>query len=202
MFNPTIGDEKINTSPSYIEINSSIKSLHAYGFAIDINPVQNPIIYFVAANQIKPKNVAASLDKKSDIEFDQGIARYFPYQGIRYANRKQRRNGLKDRQGMVEDVVEIFLKHGINDWGGDWDMPIDYMHFQIPKVRAQILEEIANAESLEKAIDFFNAAKKYYNLNKKQIETEFAIPQKYNDSLLQFYQQNPTQFYSQLKNLA
>ncbi|NQY42358.1 MAG: M15 family metallopeptidase [Legionellales bacterium] len=202
LFNPVIENKNNNASPAHTEINSSMKSLHAYGFAIDINPIQNPIIYFMAANQIKNKNVSVTLDKEIDIIFDKGIVRYFPYQGIRYANRKQKRNGLKDRQGMVEEVVEIFLKHGMNDWGGDWDMPIDYMHFQIPKERALILEEIANTESLRKAIDFFNTAKKYYNMKKTHLEAEFSIPYEHHNSLLKLYQKNPTQFYSQLEKLV
>ncbi len=183
----------------YTEISSSLKSLHAYGFAVDINPIQNPIVYFIAADQIQPTHLANSLDENNNIQFYQGIVRYFPYQGIRYANRKQNRHGLKSRHGMVENVVEILAKHGINDWGGDWDMPIDYMHFQIPKERAYILEEMTNVESLEKAIEYFNLAKDYYNMHKKQIESAFVIPKEFTNSLLNFYRKDPKSFYSQLK---
>ena len=34
---------------------------------------------------------------------------------------------------MVEPIVEIFKKHGFSEWGGDWNSPIDYHHFQVPR---------------------------------------------------------------------
>lgn len=85
-------------------------SLHAYGVAIDINPMQNPFI---------------------DIAKD-GTAVVSPPQSARYAmNRLNERVGKRSRQGMAEDVVDLFAQHGFFIWGGDWNYPIDYQHFQV-----------------------------------------------------------------------
>jgi len=95
----------------------SAPSLHAYGLAIDINPVQNPYV---------------------EIAGD-GNARFHPAAGSRYANRAAVRPGKPTRAGMAEDVVELFAQHGFTTWGGDWDAPIDYQHFQVSRTLAQKL---------------------------------------------------------------
>ncbi|WP_083605871.1 M15 family metallopeptidase [Alteromonas sp. W12] len=85
-------------------------SLHAYGAAIDINPVQNPFI---------------------DIDED-GTARISPEKSARYAvNRLNQRPGKASRVGMAEEVVDIFAEHGFFTWGGYWNYPVDYQHFQV-----------------------------------------------------------------------
>jgi hypothetical protein len=85
-------------------------SLHVYGVAIDVNPLQNPFI---------------------EIAKD-GTAKISPTQSARYAvNRLNSRPGKKKRQGMAEDVVDLFARHGFFVWGGDWNYPIDDQHFQI-----------------------------------------------------------------------
>jgi len=78
-------------------------SMHSYGLAIDINPLQNPYIVI-----------------------DEGTnnVEIFPKQGAEFINRDNL------RKGMVEPIVPIFKKHGISIWGGDWSSPIDYHHFQ------------------------------------------------------------------------
>lgn len=91
-------------------------SLHAYGLAIDINPVQNPYI-----------------------EIADGNAHFHPANGSRYANRAAARPGKPARAGMAEEVVELFARHGFTTWGGDWDAPIDYQHFQTSRKLAQQL---------------------------------------------------------------
>src|SRR5690606_20285183 len=95
----------------------TVPSLHAYGLAIDINPVQNPYV---------------------EIAGD-GNARFHPAAGSRYANRAAARPGKPARAGMAEDVVELFAQHGFTTWGGDWDAPIDYQHFQVSRTLAQKL---------------------------------------------------------------
>ena len=76
-------------------------SSHSYGLAIDINPVQNPYI------RIK-----------------EGATIIEPTAGLEFLNRHNLRSG------MVESIVPIFTKHGFI-WGGKWDNPIDYHHFEI-----------------------------------------------------------------------
>lgn len=77
-------------------------SLHAFGAAIDINPVQNP--YVGAAAQV------------------------FPPLAVEYVERTHLRPGMITRPGPVIDAFDAF---GWN-WGGDWNSPKDYQHFSFP----------------------------------------------------------------------
>jgi hypothetical protein len=83
---------------------SASPSLHAYGLAIDLNPLQNP---FVARGR-----------KTAQVE---------PTAGGEYLDRSNPRNG------MAESVIEIFADHGFLIWGGRWRNPIDYQHFQVDR---------------------------------------------------------------------
>ncbi|GAB4162598.1 MAG: hypothetical protein Tsb006_0970 [Rickettsiaceae bacterium] len=80
-------------------------SMHSYGLAIDINPVQNPYI----------------------VIGENGSADVFPKQGAEFLNRNNK------RPGMVEPTVAIFHENGFSEWGGHWNKPIDYQHFQVPR---------------------------------------------------------------------
>lgn len=103
-------------------------SLHAYGLAIDLNPVQNPYIAFD----------------------DNGRAVFEPPEGRHYANRRNPRPGKPVRRGMAEQVAPIFAAHGFLVWGGDWDAPIDYQHFQLPRTLAKKLAALP-AQQAKKA---------------------------------------------------
>ena len=105
--------------------NASAPSLHAYGLAIDINPVQNPFVEI----------------SKS------GHAEVSPAAGGRYLNRQTARPGKPARKGMAEDVVELFAQHGFTIWGGDWDAPIDYQHFQVSRTLARQLAASSPAQA-------------------------------------------------------
>jgi hypothetical protein len=83
-------------------------SLHSYGVAIDINPVQNPFVRRSATGQ------------KSKISVS-------PKAGADYTVRKP------IRPGMAESIVDVFEDHGFAEWGGRWRNPIDYQHFQVRK---------------------------------------------------------------------
>lgn len=91
----------------------STPSIHAYGLAIDINPVQNPYISFS-----KTEN---------------GVAHVKPFRGVKYLNRKNQRTG------MAETLVSLFKNNGFFIWGGQWNNPIDYQHFQSSPFVAQML---------------------------------------------------------------
>lgn len=106
-------------------VGSKSFSIHAYGLAIDVNPLQNPVI-----------NIE---QKKSTIEV-------LPSQGISYLNRKN------ERPGMVEPFIHHFKKHGFLIWGGVWDTPIDYHHFQTSRAIAEILAALPP----EPAMAFFD----------------------------------------------
>jgi len=84
--------------------NTDKWSSHAYGMAIDINPIQNPFL---------------KIDRST------GQVQVIPKSGIKYINRHS------SFAGKVEDVVNVLAKHGFSDWGGSWNDPIDYHHFQI-----------------------------------------------------------------------
>ena len=110
-------------------VGGSQLSLHAYGLAIDINPVQNP--YAVRS----------------------GLSLIFsPPSGIDYANRLNERPGKARRIGLAETIVDVFANNGFVIWGGYWDDPIDYQHFQLSRTMAELLARLPP----EKAAAEFN----------------------------------------------
>ena len=88
--------------------NSEIISMHSYGLAIDINPVQNPYI------------IDPNLENELKI---------WPDKGKLYLNR------TNQRDGMVEPIVSLVAKYGLTVWGGSWNAPLDYHHFQIDRTK-------------------------------------------------------------------
>ncbi len=115
-------------------------SLHAYGAAIDINPKQNPFVSFDKAERVTVTPA--------------GSAHLF-------LNRYSDRPGKLHRKGMAEDVIDIFAENGFISWGGYWDSPIDYQHFEIgsralalqlaaatPEHAQQLFEQHVNAYRL------------------------------------------------------
>jgi hypothetical protein len=93
-------------------------SLHAYGAAIDLNPVQNPFVKMTG-----------------------GKREASPAEGKPYLDR----NAAKP--GMAEPVVELFADNGFSIWGGDWHDPIDYQHFQLSRTLAEQLTRVSAAEA-------------------------------------------------------
>lgn len=83
-------------------MNTDGWSSHAYGVAIDINPVQNP---YLMLNQ------------------NTFTLKIFPDKRISNINR-----GVM-RAGMVEDIVPVFAQHGFTEWGGNWALTPDYPIF-------------------------------------------------------------------------
>jgi len=100
-------------------------SLHAYGLAIDINPLQNP---FVQPDQ-------------------QGVVRVSPTAAASYLNRLAVRPGKPVRPGMAESVTGLFAEAGFTVWGGYWDAPIDYQHFQFSRGFAEKLAALPEAQA-------------------------------------------------------
>jgi hypothetical protein len=80
-------------------------SKHAYGKAIDINPIENPYI-----------------SKKGYISHKDSL---------KYRTRKHKIQSLKDRAILhkKDKAVKIFEKYGWK-WGGDWITIKDYQHFE------------------------------------------------------------------------
>jgi D-alanyl-D-alanine carboxypeptidase len=77
-------------------------SQHAYGRAIDLNPLLNP--YIDSTGKFQPKNAAPYLDRN----------RTDP--GLLHAG---------------DPAVRVFTDRGWH-WGGYWHTPIDYQHFERP----------------------------------------------------------------------
>lgn len=79
-------------------------SNHAYGCAIDINPLQNPYVTY----------------------YDWGMDTYFDV-SIPYMYREDTTLGHMINH---EDLCyQLFIDHGFT-WGGDWENPKDYQHFE------------------------------------------------------------------------
>jgi hypothetical protein len=97
---------------------SASVSIHAYGLAIDLNPVQNP-----------------------SCERRQGALHISPKSGEDFLNRADA------RPGMAEAVVDIFAENGFPIWGGDWQNPIDYQHFQVGRDLARRLAQASSADA-------------------------------------------------------
>jgi hypothetical protein len=95
-------------------------SMHAYGLAIDLNPVQNPFLEGVGATR-----------------------RVSPDGGKTYLNRAEL------RPGMAERVIDVFADNGFLIWGGDWHNPIDYQHFQLDRDLAEQLARLSSAAARE-----------------------------------------------------
>jgi hypothetical protein len=93
-------------------------SMHAYGLAIDLNPVQNPYATLSGSGR-----------------------RYMPRPGAEYANR------LNIRPGMAESVIDVFADHGFLVWGGYWHNPTDYQHFQASRSMAERLAAMPPAQA-------------------------------------------------------
>ena len=98
-------------------------SIHAYGLAIDINPQQNPMISYKSSN-----------GHYANLEI-------YPEEGKNYINR------MMIKPGMVEHVVEIFLKNGFDSWGGLWNEPVDYHHFEVNRSLAEQLSKASKEEA-------------------------------------------------------
>lgn len=130
-----------------------LPSIHSYGLAIDINPIQNPYFW--------PE------DKKT------GVAKVHPGKGLSYINR------TNQRPGMVEKLVDLFKQQGFSIWGGNWNEPIDWQHFQPSRTVAQLLAEM----NTEDAKVLFNAYKKH---------PKFLNNLSYKDHrLIAYYKQQP-----------
>ena len=106
-------------------------SLHAYGAAIDLNPIQNPYI------NIQPT----------------GQAMIDPVVSARaYVNRMQFRPEKPERFGLAEPVVNVFTNYGFINWGGYFNYPIDYQHFEVSPRR--FIEHLTKVSPEQAAKDF------------------------------------------------
>jgi len=114
---------------------SSNISIHGYGLAVDINPAQNPC---VANPQDHASKECATVE-------------VYPKQGAAYLNRSNQRPGMIDAS-----IVALFAQHGFRVWGGTWNDPMDFQHFQTPRCLAELLAE-RSAEASQELFDHYVA---------------------------------------------
>ncbi len=137
---------------------SGLPSLHAYGLAIDLNTIQNP--------WINPH------DKMS------GAADVRPAAGLAYLNR------ANQRPGMSEIVVPLFRANGFSIWGGNWNEPIDWQHFQTSRSVAALLVAMTPAH----AAKFFALYQSAPAMLNQAVYKDDGIP------LIALYQKSPEKF--------
>ena len=78
-------------------------SNHAYGLAIDLNPQQNPYVSYRTGEPVWwHENANDYIDR------DAGLPHMITHEDLAY---------------------ELFTQHGF-EWGGDWNSPKDYQHFE------------------------------------------------------------------------
>ena len=108
-------------------INSDKYSIHSYGMAIDLNPIQNP--YLDTEYRGGKKNIQV-----------------LPPEGMSYVNRANIRKGMVESYvdaRKKQSVVSLFKDKGFKIWGGDWNFPIDWQHFQVAKSDAEELTRLS-----------------------------------------------------------
>lgn len=141
----------------------TLPSIHSYGLAIDVNPIQNPYI--------------------SPDSTDSGMAKILPPQGQAFLNR------TNQRAGMVEPIVDIFINHGFAIWGGTWNNPIDWQHFQPTRAIALLLVTMEATDAAE----FFTLYARFPTML-NMLEPNNDAPE-----WIMLYQKNPCNFIDLLK---
>ena len=124
------------------------------------------------------------------------IQNVVPEKGVMYLNRSFNRKGKveKDIGKIDEKVVKIFKKYGYDIWGGHWDFPIDYQHFQ---VSTRNFADLLMYASKEDAKSIFKIHTNCVNLfDKSMIE----IAEEKNIDLLETYKQNKDDFFNEVSN--
>jgi hypothetical protein len=120
----SIADNNTSAFNSRNVAGTNALSLHAYGLAIDINPLQNPYV-----------------------QRSGGKLTFSPPAGAAYANRLDDQPERQLRRGMAESVIDVFADEGFFIWGGYWKSAIDYQHFQVSRSLAQQLASLSPAQA-------------------------------------------------------
>lgn len=115
--------------------DTTLFSIHAYGLAIDINPKQNPYVI------IQDPDSQIVKDRKPQ---ESNIVLVQPVEGAYYLNRSNKRAGMITPD---DEVVKLFYNNGFTIWGGNWNFPLDTMHFQATREMADLLALMASADA-------------------------------------------------------
>ncbi len=140
-----------------------LPSLHSYGLAIDVNPIQNPFMQI----------------KESESVYKDSLT-IMPAAGKDYLNRTNL------RAGMAETIVEVFKENGLRIWGGKWNTPIDWQHFQVPRALAKLLA-VMSPEDAEVLFETYVKSPNLLNFDDSNDERLIASykedPKRFMDSL-------------------
>lgn len=150
--------------------NSTTLSVHSYGVAIDINTFINPYIDPLR----NPGGTVEIRDDKLDYLM---------------------RSPLKP--GMVEPIVDVFKKYGFCLWGGSWDGPLDYHHFQPTRTQAKIMITLPP----DHALTFFDLCQRYQMQAMSFEWTETSPPNQQTRSVLEWAEKDGETFSSLVERL-
>lgn len=120
----SIADDNTSAFNSRNVAGTNSLSLHAYGLAIDLNPLENPYV----------QNLG-------------GTPKFSPPAGAAYMNRFKGQPEKQHRLGLAEAVINVFAEEGFSIWGGYWKSAIDYQHFQVSRGLAEQLARLAPAQA-------------------------------------------------------
>jgi hypothetical protein len=120
----SIADDNTSAFNSRNVAGTNSVSLHAYGLAIDLNPLENPYVQHSGDKLI-----------------------FSPPAGARYTNRFKDQPEKQLRLGLAEAVIDVFADEGFFIWGGTWKSAIDYQHFQVSRGFAQQLAQLSSAQA-------------------------------------------------------
>lgn len=126
-------------------------SVHTYGLAIDINPLQNPYI-------------------DNEYEVGKQNVKVLPSAGMQYFNRTSLKPGMVENvfNSDQETVVDLFKKNGFRIWGGSWESPVDYQHFQVEREYAKKMV----SDTPEDAAQLFETLTKSPNRKTNTLSTD------------------------------
>lgn len=111
----------------------TLLSIHSYGLAIDINPIQNPCLV-----------------QQTIVNDEEILIPVQPAAGQAYLNRTKVRPGMAEQvldETTRMRVVELFRQHGFHVWGGNWNDPVDWQHFQPSRATAEWLAFMSPADA-------------------------------------------------------
>ena len=90
---------------------------------------------------------------------------------------------------MSEVIIDLFAKNGFSIWGGKWNTPIDWQHFQTSRSMAQLL-----------AVMNYNDGCVLFKLYTKTPQMLNTIDPR-NNHFVELYKKNPNMFMQCLKKL-
>src|SRR5262249_47421353 len=120
----SIADDNTSAFNSRNVAGTNSLSLHAYGLAIDLNPLENPYVQHLSGKQI-----------------------FSPPAGAAYTNRFK---GQPEKQlglGLAEAVIDVFADEGFVIWGANWTSSTDYQHFQVSRGLAEQLAKLSPTQA-------------------------------------------------------